>query len=344
MATDATGTPTSLGIPKYNTAVDAPTGRGFNAAMDVIDGLIITAKKVAVKLSGVLQGTRTNLNFIQGAGITLSVADNAGADSVDVTVAATAATVSAEKNGSAVVSSRGTVNYIEGANVTLTVADNPGSARTDVTIASASAPSTTFPVKKAEVTQGTRGGIDFEQGTGMTLTVTDNPGGNDVQIKQDWNGLGIKTAGTLRGTRRNINLIAGTGISLTPVDQAGSDTVDVTIADTNSTPAISWTTIGAFSNAWVDEGSGAFFSPGYAKSADGMLVYMRGALKSGASGTAAFTLPVGFRPSKAVRLASASSSSGTSTCAIAISTGGVVSIEFGGTPSSMMLDGIVFAL
>lgn len=40
MATDATGTPTSLGIPTYNTAVDAPSGNGFNAAMGVIDSLL----------------------------------------------------------------------------------------------------------------------------------------------------------------------------------------------------------------------------------------------------------------------------------------------------------------
>lgn len=42
MAQDATGTPTALwGIPKYNTAVDPPSGKGFNAAMDFIDGIII---------------------------------------------------------------------------------------------------------------------------------------------------------------------------------------------------------------------------------------------------------------------------------------------------------------
>lgn len=40
MATDATGTPTSLGIPKYNTAGNPPSGKGFNAAMDVLDGLL----------------------------------------------------------------------------------------------------------------------------------------------------------------------------------------------------------------------------------------------------------------------------------------------------------------
>lgn len=42
MAIDATGTPTSLGIPKFNTAVDAPSGKGSNAQMDAIDSLIVT--------------------------------------------------------------------------------------------------------------------------------------------------------------------------------------------------------------------------------------------------------------------------------------------------------------
>jgi hypothetical protein len=41
MATDATGTPTSLGIRKYNTSADAPSGLGFNGAMDDIDALLL---------------------------------------------------------------------------------------------------------------------------------------------------------------------------------------------------------------------------------------------------------------------------------------------------------------
>lgn len=40
MATDATGTPTTLGIPTYNVNVDAPSGNGFNAAMAEIDSLL----------------------------------------------------------------------------------------------------------------------------------------------------------------------------------------------------------------------------------------------------------------------------------------------------------------
>lgn len=43
MATDATGTPsTNYSIPKFNTAVDAPSGLGGNAQVDFIDNLLLS--------------------------------------------------------------------------------------------------------------------------------------------------------------------------------------------------------------------------------------------------------------------------------------------------------------
>lgn len=53
MATDATGAPTSLGIPKFNTSADAPSGLGSNAQMDSLDALI--AARV-LKPAGILSG------------------------------------------------------------------------------------------------------------------------------------------------------------------------------------------------------------------------------------------------------------------------------------------------
>lgn len=44
MATDATGTPTAKGIRKYNPDADAPSGVGFNGAMDDIDTLFDKAQ------------------------------------------------------------------------------------------------------------------------------------------------------------------------------------------------------------------------------------------------------------------------------------------------------------
>ena len=53
MATDATGAPTTLGIPKFNTSADAPSGLGSNAQMDAIDALL--AARV-VKPAGIVTG------------------------------------------------------------------------------------------------------------------------------------------------------------------------------------------------------------------------------------------------------------------------------------------------
>jgi hypothetical protein len=53
MATDATGAPTSLGIPKFDVNADAPSGLGGNAQMDSIDALI--AARVT-KPAGIVSG------------------------------------------------------------------------------------------------------------------------------------------------------------------------------------------------------------------------------------------------------------------------------------------------
>jgi hypothetical protein len=59
MATDATGAPTTLGIPKFNTSADAPSGLGSNAQMDAIDALL--AARV-VKPPGISAGEATVWN------------------------------------------------------------------------------------------------------------------------------------------------------------------------------------------------------------------------------------------------------------------------------------------
>jgi hypothetical protein len=56
MAQDATGTPTSKGIPKYNTAVDAPSGKGFNAAMDAINTLLSQIVPSELEQDGAVTG------------------------------------------------------------------------------------------------------------------------------------------------------------------------------------------------------------------------------------------------------------------------------------------------
>lgn len=60
MPTDATGTPTSLGIRKYNTSVDAPSGLGFNGAMDDIDALLVARTKALTATGDLLFASAAN--------------------------------------------------------------------------------------------------------------------------------------------------------------------------------------------------------------------------------------------------------------------------------------------
>jgi hypothetical protein len=63
--------------------------------------------------------------------------------------------------------------------------------------------------------------------------------------------------------------------------------------------SISWTTVTSFANSWLDYGNASFYAVSYGKDSLGW-VHLRGLLKSGTVGSAAFTLPSGFRPLKNV--------------------------------------------
>jgi len=81
MATDATGTPTTkFSIPKFNTAVDSPSGKGTNAMMDSIDASManlgvgtIVNNDVPIWNSGTgkwgkTSGTPSSSTFLRGDG------------------------------------------------------------------------------------------------------------------------------------------------------------------------------------------------------------------------------------------------------------------------------------
>ena len=56
--------------------------------VDGATGTLAAKQKVEVQKAGIVQGTRPAVNLIEGAGISLSVADNPGGNRVDVTLAA----------------------------------------------------------------------------------------------------------------------------------------------------------------------------------------------------------------------------------------------------------------
>lgn len=53
-----------------------------------LSGELADAQPVAIHKNGTLVGTRSNVNFIEGANVTLTVSDDSGDDEVDVTIAA----------------------------------------------------------------------------------------------------------------------------------------------------------------------------------------------------------------------------------------------------------------
>ena len=115
---------------------------------------------LSIKKAGVLVGSRSALNFIEGSNTTLTVSDNSGAGQVDVTITANISGITSAQildgtitgtdiasgtvltspqkiqvyKGGVLVGVRSTINLIEGTNTTLTIADNAGSDRVDITI------------------------------------------------------------------------------------------------------------------------------------------------------------------------------------------------------------------
>lgn len=80
MATDATGTPSTLGIPKYNTSADSPSGKGLNAIVDSIDTLIAAriAKTLTTTTGDIIYASSANTPARLGVGSTGQVLTVAG--------------------------------------------------------------------------------------------------------------------------------------------------------------------------------------------------------------------------------------------------------------------------
>jgi hypothetical protein len=89
-----------------------------------------------VTIPAFLAGSTHNAGLVADPGATLDTTKFLRMDNTFATPSGSAAYATVEHNGSAV-TQRATVNFIDGANVTLTVADNSGASRTDITVAAA---------------------------------------------------------------------------------------------------------------------------------------------------------------------------------------------------------------
>ncbi len=86
LAQDAVGT-----ILTDSSTIDFTYNDGANTITAAVIANTSTQKVEITKNSGAVVGTRKQLNFIEGTNVTLTVADDAGNDQVDITIAATGA-------------------------------------------------------------------------------------------------------------------------------------------------------------------------------------------------------------------------------------------------------------
>lgn len=85
VVTDGSGPNTSL----YFDNAEIESGGSQPLNVDGLEGILADPQTVEVSKDGSVEGTRKEINFIDGAGISTTVADNPGSARVDVTIAAT---------------------------------------------------------------------------------------------------------------------------------------------------------------------------------------------------------------------------------------------------------------
>jgi hypothetical protein len=105
----------SSGIPSYFVVASAgPMTAGESPYPDGYTTVPVTVQKAGSEV-----GTRGVVNLIEGSNVTLTVADNAGQNRVDVTVAATSGAVAVEDEGTQILAAASRLNFT-GSGVTVT--------------------------------------------------------------------------------------------------------------------------------------------------------------------------------------------------------------------------------
>lgn len=100
--------------------------------------------------------------------------------------------------------------------------------------------------------------------------------------------------------------------------------------------------VASFQNSWVNYDAANYAPGGYWKDPFG-IVHLQGLIKSGSSGTACFTLPVGYRPLKSHIFPSVCQSGGAYVpTELDVASSGVVNPYFTGALDWFSLNGISF--
>ena len=136
---------TSAKISDFNEATQDAVGNAiidsasinftYDDTANTISGIVIpntTNQQVVISNNGTLVGTRKEVNFIPGTGISYTIADNSGSDRVDVTINASSsqAYTTVQEEGAAL-TQRSILNFVGSG---FTASDDSGNSRTNVTL------------------------------------------------------------------------------------------------------------------------------------------------------------------------------------------------------------------
>ena len=229
------------------TVADDSTNEEVDVTIALPSTLTVNARVAVNKNSGATVGTRRRINFIEGSGITLTVADDSTNEEVDVTIASTGGAShdilsATHTDTSAAAVARGAiiVGNSTPAWARLTIGSAGKILRSDGTDLVYS--TATFPVDT------TRGAVLVASaaGTWAALAI----GASTTFLRSDgtdaaWTAIAAgdlpgtltsnariavsKNSGATIGTRRRINFIEGTDVSITVADDSTNEEVDVTI-------------------------------------------------------------------------------------------------------------------
>jgi len=151
----------------------------YNDATPSITAVVLpntTVQKVeVVKNSGAVVGTRKQLNFIEGSNVTLTIADDAGNDQVDITIAGSVSGYTDEQAQDAV----GSI-LVDTATIDVTYDDATPQITMDV-IANTTNQKVRVS-KNSGAVVGTRRQINFIEGSNVTLTIADDAGDDEVDV------------------------------------------------------------------------------------------------------------------------------------------------------------------
>lgn len=176
--------------------------------------------RVAVnKNSGATVGTRRRLNFIEGTGVTLTVADDAANEEVDITIASSSGTAGhIIKDDGTSFTQRAGLNFLSTTTIQVTATDDAANNETEVSFgrgalsgaisASLASAATLFSgIRDNGAAENDRTNLNFLSGDSITSVITDDSGSDELEIRHNYVGNTTEiTAASVTGNLGTINI------------------------------------------------------------------------------------------------------------------------------------------